>query len=173
MGGMNLSLCLFSPRPGLNSRPWESISRDFSLTDCALPPHPEPTWQKMAQFPINGITQLVDIEEEGLHPPDNGWEKTYWLFWRWGLCGTVCCRCCLSLFSLGCDFLTRNCCVRVFRGCLWRGCCLLTRNGSRCTLSFRWCHWLGCCHLTWSGNLCWHYCNNVIHYLHIARRRLW
>jgi len=42
-----------------------SISRDFSLADRTLPTGPEPAWQKMAQSPLNGTTQPVDIKEEG------------------------------------------------------------------------------------------------------------
>jgi len=37
----------------------------FSLADHTLPTRPEPAWQKMAQFPLNGATQPVDSEEEG------------------------------------------------------------------------------------------------------------
>jgi len=36
-----------------------------------LPTRPEPARQKMAQSPLSGTTQLVDIEEEGLHPTKN------------------------------------------------------------------------------------------------------
>jgi len=49
---------------------WEVIiiveySRNLPLADHPLPTRPEPAWQKMAQSPINGTTQLVDSEEEG------------------------------------------------------------------------------------------------------------
>jgi len=45
---------------------WQSISRDFSLADHILPTYPEPAWPNMAQSSLNGTTQPVDIEEEGL-----------------------------------------------------------------------------------------------------------
>jgi len=49
---MNLTVC--PPcGPGFNSQPWQSISRDFSLTDHTLPTRPEPAWQKMVQSPLN------------------------------------------------------------------------------------------------------------------------
>jgi len=54
--------------PGFNSRPWRSISRDFFLADHTLPTRPEPAWHKMAQSPLNGTTQPVNIEEEGRSP---------------------------------------------------------------------------------------------------------
>jgi len=64
--------------PGFNSWGpawWRSISRDFSLTDHTLPTRLQPAWQKMAQSPLNGTTQPVEIEEEGWSPTktDNGW----------------------------------------------------------------------------------------------------
>jgi len=40
----------------------------FPLADHTLPTHPEPTLQKVAQSPLNGTTQPVDIEEEGQSP---------------------------------------------------------------------------------------------------------
>jgi len=40
-----------------------NISSDFSLTDHVLQTRPEPPWQKMAQIPLNGTTQPVNIEE--------------------------------------------------------------------------------------------------------------
>jgi len=45
--------------------PWRGISRDFSVADHILPTRPEPAWQKMTPFPLNGTTQPVDSEEEG------------------------------------------------------------------------------------------------------------
>ena len=39
--------------------------KGFSLADQILLTHPYPRWQKMAQSPLNGTTQPVDIEEEG------------------------------------------------------------------------------------------------------------
>ena len=65
-----ISLCRFLGGlehiwPGFNSKSWRSISRDVSLADHTLPTCPDPAWQKMAQTPLNGTTQPVDIEEEG------------------------------------------------------------------------------------------------------------
>jgi len=41
--------------------------KEFSLADHTLTARPdEPAWQKMAQSLLNGTTQPVDIEEEGL-----------------------------------------------------------------------------------------------------------
>jgi len=37
----------------------------FFLADHTLPTRLEPVWQKMAQSPLNGTTQPVDINEEG------------------------------------------------------------------------------------------------------------
>jgi len=62
---MNISHCLSSPWPGFHSRPWRSISRDFSLADHTLPTRPEPARQKMAQSLLNATTQPEDSEEEG------------------------------------------------------------------------------------------------------------
>jgi len=73
---MNASNCLSSPWTGFNSRPWQSIGRDFSLADHTLITRPEPAWQKLAQSPLNGTTQLVAIEEEGQSPTmDKQWPK--------------------------------------------------------------------------------------------------
>jgi len=52
-------------------QPWRSISRDFTFADYTLPIRPELAWQKMAQSPLNGTTQPVDIEEEGRSPTMN------------------------------------------------------------------------------------------------------
>jgi len=42
--------------------------KEFFLADHILPNCPEPKGQKMAQSPLNSITQTVDIEEEGPCP---------------------------------------------------------------------------------------------------------
>jgi len=45
-----------------------AISKDFFLADQShqtLPASCKPVWQKMAQSPFNGITQLMNIQEEG------------------------------------------------------------------------------------------------------------
>jgi len=47
---------------------YSAALRDFSLADHTLPTHPEAAWQKMAQSPLNGIAQPVEIEEEGRSP---------------------------------------------------------------------------------------------------------
>ena len=65
---MNISHCLSSLWRGFNSRKRQSILRVFSLADHSPPTHPEPGWHKMAQSPLNGTTQPVDIEEEGQSP---------------------------------------------------------------------------------------------------------
>jgi len=43
--------------------PRRSISREFSLADHTLPVRPEPAIQKVAQSPLNGTTQTLEIEE--------------------------------------------------------------------------------------------------------------
>ena len=63
--------CLFSSWSGVNSRPWQIISRNFSLADHTLIIRPEPAWQKMAQPPLNDTTQPADIEEEDKSPAVN------------------------------------------------------------------------------------------------------
>jgi len=40
-----------------------------------LPTSPEPAWQKMAQSPLNGTTQPVDIEESWSPTTDRQWQK--------------------------------------------------------------------------------------------------
>jgi len=57
-----MSYCLSSPWPGFNYRPWRSILGDFSLADHTLPTRHEPASQKMAQSPLNGPTQPMDIK---------------------------------------------------------------------------------------------------------------
>ena len=58
------SLCALGPIPDHGG-----ILRGISLlADHTLPPHPEPAWLKMVQYPFNGTTQPVDIEEEGRSP---------------------------------------------------------------------------------------------------------
>ena len=48
--------------------------KEFFLADHTVATGSEPAWQKMAQSPLNGITQPVDIEEEGLRPTtDRQW----------------------------------------------------------------------------------------------------
>jgi len=44
--------------------------KGFSLADHTLPTYPEPAWQKMAQSPLNGITQPGDIHGQ---PVDRRW----------------------------------------------------------------------------------------------------
>jgi len=65
----NECISLSSPWPGFNSRPWWSISTDFSLADHTLPTRLEPVLQKMAQSPLNGTTQPV--ENRGGRPQSN------------------------------------------------------------------------------------------------------
>jgi len=46
--------------------------------------HNLPALQKMAESPLNGTTQPVDIEEEGLHPTtDRQWLKSSSFYHRW------------------------------------------------------------------------------------------
>jgi len=78
-GKMNASHCLSSPWPGFNSRPWQSIQRDFYLADHPLPTRSEPAWQKMAQPPLNGIAQPVDILEEGWSSTNQWLKRTNWV----------------------------------------------------------------------------------------------
>jgi len=59
---------------GLNSRPWQSISRDFSLADHTLLARSDPAWQKLAQSTLNGIIQPVVFEEKDQSPTiDRQW----------------------------------------------------------------------------------------------------
>lgn len=48
----------------------------------------ESAWQKMVQYPLNGSTQPVDTEEEGLCPTTvRQWQKKYshnWILCKWG-----------------------------------------------------------------------------------------
>jgi len=44
------------------------VAEYFSLADHTSPTSHEPAWQKMAQFPLNGTAQPVNIEKEGLCP---------------------------------------------------------------------------------------------------------
>jgi len=54
--------CLsLSEWPGFNSRPCQSLSKDFSLADHTSPSRPEPAWQKMTQSPFNGTTQPAGL----------------------------------------------------------------------------------------------------------------
>ena len=59
--------------PGFKSQPWQSIPRDFSLTDHTLPISLESAGQKMAQSPLNGTTGFVDSEEEGRKSTMDKW----------------------------------------------------------------------------------------------------
>ena len=61
---MNVSHCLSSLWPGFNSLPEWSIAKGFSPADHTLPTQRD----KMAQSPLNGTTQLVDIKAEELRP---------------------------------------------------------------------------------------------------------
>jgi len=71
-----MCLCSHSLLSRFNTQPWQSISMVFSMADHTLPTRPEPVWQKIDQSPLNGTTQTVDIEEEGLRPTVNGqWVK--------------------------------------------------------------------------------------------------
>jgi len=45
--------------------------KGFSLADHTPPTRSEPAWQKMAQFPLNGTTLPVEIQEEGRSPTMN------------------------------------------------------------------------------------------------------
>jgi len=48
--------------------------KGFFSADRTLPIRPEPSWQKMAQSPLNDTTQPVDSEEEGRSPnTDRRW----------------------------------------------------------------------------------------------------
>jgi len=47
------------------SQLWWSVSRDLTPAGFSLPTRPEPMWPKMAQSPLNGTTEPVDIEQEG------------------------------------------------------------------------------------------------------------
>jgi len=49
------------------------ISRDFFLADHILPTHPEPGWQKMAQFPLNGTTKPVENWKSGRKAEAQPW----------------------------------------------------------------------------------------------------
>jgi len=74
--------CLSSPWHGLNSQPWRSIARDFSLADHTLPTGPEPAWQNMAHSLLNATAQPVDIEEKGRSLTLDRWwlnEKSTWV----------------------------------------------------------------------------------------------
>ena len=54
--------------PEFNSRQWQGISREFSLSDHTLPTFSEPALaarQKIPQSRLSGTTQPVKIEEEG------------------------------------------------------------------------------------------------------------
>ena len=60
-----VSHCLSSRDQGsIPSHGW-SISKVFFLADHTLPTRSEPVWQKMVQSPLNGTSQIVDVEEEG------------------------------------------------------------------------------------------------------------
>jgi len=64
--GINVFYLLTFLWPGFHFRHWQSVLRDFSRL-ITPPTHPEPVWQKMAQYSLNGIPQPVNIEEEGLY----------------------------------------------------------------------------------------------------------
>jgi len=69
---MYLTVC---PLYGLGLIP--SCGEVFRWIFPWLPTHPELAWQKMAQSPLDGSTQPVDIEEEGRSPTtDRRWLKT-------------------------------------------------------------------------------------------------
>jgi len=60
---MNLTVC---PLCGMNRVQFPAVAEYFkgvSLTDHTLPIRPEPAWQNMAQSPLSGTTQSVDIKE--------------------------------------------------------------------------------------------------------------
>jgi len=63
-----------SPLRGPGSDPGHGggILRDFSLADHTLPTRSEPAWQKMAQSPLNGITQTVYGHQGGKVKSNHG-----------------------------------------------------------------------------------------------------
>ena len=63
---MYLTACPYGPGSILDhGRVFRGI---FFLADHTLPTPPGSAWQKMAQFPLNGTTQPVDIEKESRIP---------------------------------------------------------------------------------------------------------
>jgi len=73
---MDVPHCLSFPWAGFISWPSRSISKDLSLANHTLPTYLQSGLQEIAQSPLKGTTQLVDMEEEGCSPTIDGqWLK--------------------------------------------------------------------------------------------------